>query len=102
MDENIHYYSYGSYLIHSQKKTEVFSLADSQGDLGHIRIPKSNAGLSALERAAKKICNLKCGLCPVQEDDFAGCHVPCNEEIRPWQCWVAHFKKQAELADKVS
>ncbi|MDH5298490.1 MAG: hypothetical protein OEV91_05675 [Desulfobulbaceae bacterium] len=48
----------------------------------------------ALEKAAKMICNLKCGVCPIREKDFQGCLLPCGEETRPWQCWVAHFKSQ--------
>ena len=47
----------------------------------------------ALEKAAKFICNLKCGLCPLREKDFQGCPFECTEEIKPWQCWVAHFKR---------
>ena len=47
----------------------------------------------ALEKAAKFICNLKCGLCPLREKDFQGCPYECTEEIKPWQCWVAHFKR---------
>jgi len=46
----------------------------------------------ALEKAAKIICNMKVGLCPIQEENFSGCHCTCNDEVRPWQCWVAHLK----------
>ena len=48
---------------------------------------------SALEKAAKVVCNLKCGLCPIHEEGFSGCPYECREEILPWQCWAAHFKE---------
>lgn len=50
----------------------------------------------ALARAAKYVCNLRCGLCPMREPDFKGCPTACSEETRPWQCWVAHFKAQEQ------
>jgi len=49
----------------------------------------------ALEEAAKMICTLKCGRCPLREETFRGCPGECSEEVRPWQCWVAHFMEQA-------
>ena len=59
-------------------------------------IQKSRGGCDAaehaLESAAKFICNLKCGLCPLREKDFQGCPYECNEDVGPWQCWVAYFK----------
>jgi hypothetical protein len=45
---------------------------------------KVEASELALEKAAKMICTMKTGLCPI------------HEEIRPWQCWVIHFKSIAE------
>jgi len=48
---------------------------------------------TALTKAAKIICNLKCGLCPMQEDNFTNCPCTCNEDIRPWQCWVSYLKE---------
>jgi hypothetical protein len=47
----------------------------------------------ALEKAAKMICNLKCGLCPIREESFSGCPWTCTEETRPWQCWVAYLRQ---------
>ncbi|WP_339135403.1 MAG: hypothetical protein WGN25_17835 [Candidatus Electrothrix sp. GW3-4] len=47
----------------------------------------------ALEKAAKMICTLKCGLCPIREENFSGCPWQCTEETRPWQCWVAHLQE---------
>ena len=50
----------------------------------------------ALEKAAKMICTLKLGLCPVQEENFSGCPCSCHEEIVPWQCWILHLKDIAQ------
>ena len=47
----------------------------------------------ALEKAAKMICNLKSGLCPMREEHFSGCPWACTEDIRPWQCWVVYFRE---------
>lgn len=98
MHEKVRYYSYGRYLIRSEERGGFFDEAAAQGDLGHVSLHGHNAD-QALEKAAKKICNLKCGLCPIKEEDFTGCPATCHEEIRPWQCWVAHFKKLATLAE---
>ena len=49
----------------------------------------------ALEKAAKIICGLKLGLCPVQEKDFSGCPCTCHEEVLPWQCWMIYIKNTA-------
>ncbi len=46
----------------------------------------------ALEKAAKIICTLKCGLCPHSEEGFSGCLSECDENILPWRCWVAHLR----------
>lgn len=54
--------------------------------------PKVSIEEKALIKAAKLICNLKSGLCPIREPDFLGCPFPCGEDIRPWQCWVIHLK----------
>lgn len=48
---------------------------------------------TALVKAAKIICNLKCGLCPIREENFPGCPCACSEDIRPWQCWVAYLQE---------
>jgi len=45
----------------------------------------------ALEKAAKIICNLKIGCCPVKEKNFPGCPCECHEEIVPWQCWLIYL-----------
>jgi len=47
----------------------------------------------ALEKAAKMICNLKSGLCPMREENFSGCPRACTEDTRPWQCWVAYLNE---------
>ncbi|WPD23239.1 MAG: hypothetical protein Q3M24_05660 [Candidatus Electrothrix aestuarii] len=46
----------------------------------------------ALEKAAKMICDLKSGLCPMREKRFSGCPWACTENTRPWQCWVAYLR----------
>ena len=57
-------------------------------------------GLSdrALAEAAKMICTMKCGRCPLKEKTFWGCPGECTEEVRPWQCWVAHLRELAKGA----
>lgn len=50
---------------------------------------------TALEEAAKIICTLKCGRCPIKEERFSGCPRVCDEDIRPWQCWVAYLRQLA-------
>lgn len=50
----------------------------------------------ALKKAAKIICGLKCGLCPMREENFSGCPYPCTEDVRPWQCWVEHIRELGE------
>ncbi|WP_417912783.1 hypothetical protein [Candidatus Electronema sp. TJ] len=52
----------------------------------------------ALEKAAKIICSLQYGRCPVQEKNFPGCPTPCTEDIVPWQCWVAYLRATAAVA----
>ncbi|WP_417915597.1 hypothetical protein [Candidatus Electronema sp. JM] len=46
----------------------------------------------ALEKAAKIICTLKLGCCPVQEKNFSGCPSECHENILPWQCWLVYLR----------
>ena len=52
------------------------------------KIRRRNA--KALEDAAKYICTMKSGLCPMAVEKFP-CPQTCTQEIRPWQCWVAYF-----------
>lgn len=49
----------------------------------------------ALEKAAKIICTLQLGRCPVQEKNFPGCPSACHEDVVPWQCWVAYLRATA-------
>lgn len=49
----------------------------------------------ALEKAAKIICTMKCGLCPLREEGFSGCPYICSEHTRPWQCWVIYLREVA-------
>ena len=45
----------------------------------------------ALEKAAKYICNLKDGLCPMVVENMQ-CRSVCTLETLPWQCWVVLFR----------
>ncbi|MCI5115736.1 MAG: hypothetical protein D3913_12500 [Candidatus Electrothrix sp. LOE1_4_5] len=47
----------------------------------------------ALEKAAKMVCNMKSGLCPIREEHFSGCPRKCTEDTRPWQCWFDYFRE---------
>jgi len=68
--------------------------------VGYIRrLPTTEMACGrALEEAARMICILKCGRCPLGEKTFQGCPCECNEEVRPWQCWVAHLMGLARAA----
>jgi hypothetical protein len=55
-------------------------------------LPERNENMErALEKAAKMICTLQYGRCPVQEEHFPGCPCVCHEDILPWQCWVSYL-----------
>lgn len=49
----------------------------------------------ALEKAAKIICSLQAGRCPVKEEHFPGCPSVCNEDSLPWKCWVSYLQATA-------
>ncbi|MGV1100511.1 hypothetical protein ACUUL3_14040 [Thiovibrio sp. JS02] len=57
------------------------------------------AGDAALEKAAKYICTMKCGKCPMAAEKVQ-CPKACTMETLPWQCWVAYFKKTRQGAVK--
>lgn len=53
----------------------------------------------ALEDAAKYICTMNCGKCPMAVEQFP-CPQTCTMDIRPWQCWIAYFQQnQQALAE---
>ena len=54
-----------------------------------------DADAKALERAAKYICNLQDGLCPMAVEDFH-CRSTCDSYTLPWKCWVMLFKESPE------
>lgn len=55
---------------------------------------------AALEDAAKYICTMKCGMCPMAVEQFP-CPQVCTLDVRPWQCWIAYFqRKQQNLLEK--
>ena len=44
----------------------------------------------ALEMAAKYICNLQDGRCPMVVDNYR-CLSACAQDTQPWRCWIDHF-----------
>ena len=48
----------------------------------------------ALEKAAKYICNLKDGLCPMVVEKME-CRTVCTLDTLPWKCWLTLFKEKA-------
>ena len=46
--------------------------------------------MKGLERAAKYICNLLDGLCPMVVEHYP-CPVICNLDTLPWHCWIDYF-----------
>ncbi len=55
----------------------------------------------ALEKAAKYVCNTKCGVCPMLVEDFS-CPTSCGLETVPWKCWQAFFIDQVQGRNKAS
>jgi hypothetical protein len=51
----------------------------------------------ALANAAKYICNLKCGLCPLVVEEFH-CEFECSLETLPWKCWRYYFRRITPMA----
>ena len=51
----------------------------------------------ALTKAAKYVCTLKCGRCPMIVEGFA-CPTKCSLSTIPWQCWLAYFKTNIQHA----
>ena len=46
---------------------------------------------AALESAAKYICTMKCGMCPMTVEQFP-CPQSCTLDVQPWQCWISYFR----------
>jgi len=55
---------------------------------------KNDIDNKALEKAAKYICRVKCGLCPITEKGFE-CPEKCSMSTVPWRCWFIYFCRQA-------
>jgi hypothetical protein len=53
----------------------------------------------ALEKAAKYICNLHDGLCPMVVEKII-CKSQCTMETVPWHCWMALFIEGAAADQK--
>jgi hypothetical protein len=60
------------------------------------RMNRFYADKNALEKAAKYICTLKCGLCPMVVEGFH-CEFKCSLETMPWKCWRYYFKHIAPM-----
>lgn len=52
---------------------------------------------TALEKAAKYLCTIRCGLCPHVVEQYP-CPVDCNLDTLAWECWVHFFHKRAQDA----
>ncbi|MEW6426671.1 MAG: hypothetical protein AB1568_01415 [Thermodesulfobacteriota bacterium] len=52
----------------------------------------------ALEKAAKYICTLRCGRCPMVVEHFP-CPRECDLDTAAWQCWVVFFRRRAAASD---
>lgn len=46
--------------------------------------------ISALEKAAKYICTMLDGQCPMAQENIP-CPTECTTQTIPWQCWVRYF-----------
>lgn len=68
----------------------ITSMFNSKKGMHIMRINRKKTEY-ALEKAAKMICTMKLGACPLQEDNFSGCSSNCHVNILPWQCWVTHL-----------
>ncbi|MBU0663026.1 MAG: hypothetical protein KJ990_00630 [Proteobacteria bacterium] len=54
---------------------------------------KKRRSTKALEDAAKYICTIKCGMCPMAVEKFT-CPYTYSVEVRPWQYWIAYFQSK--------
>ena len=52
---------------------------------------------SALELAAKQICTMLDGLCPMVVEKIP-CLATCDLDTLPWHCWMGHFREKARVA----
>lgn len=50
-----------------------------------------------LEMAAKYICTMLDGLCPMVVEKTS-CLTTCDLDTLPWQCWIDHFREKARAA----
>ena len=96
MVETRQHYSYGHYLLLPEKALYTAGTGRILAQLGLPRASGTSLAEKALIEAAKYICTMKCGMCPLREEDFAGCQVECHDEIRPWQCWVDYLQGRVE------
>lgn len=50
---------------------------------------------AALEKAAKYLCTIRCGLCPHVVEQYP-CPTDCNLDTQVWECWVSFFHSRAQ------
>jgi hypothetical protein len=79
----------------SNTRQPTASMFNSKKGIHILRINRKKTE-HALEKAAKMICTMKLGACPLQEDNFSGCVSNCHADVLPWQCWVAHLVNISE------
>lgn len=56
-----------------------------------------NLNERALVMAAKHICTILDGLCPMVVEKVP-CRASCDLDTLPWQCWVEHFREKGRAA----
>ncbi len=52
---------------------------------------------AALEKAAKYLCTMRCGLCPHVVEKYP-CPTDCGMDTQVWECWVHFFRARAKDA----
>lgn len=63
-----------------------------------MREETTKARNEALVRAAKYICNLRDGLCPMVVENYR-CLSACGPDTQPWRCWIDHFLTSAGIKE---
>ena len=53
----------------------------------------------SLEKAAKYICTILDGMCPMAAERYA-CPTVCTLDTVPWQCWISYFREQEAAAER--
>lgn len=61
----------------------------------------ANTKNPTLEMAAKYICNLRDGLCPMVVENYQ-CLSACGPDTQPWRCWINHFQTLVSAKETTS